>query len=138
MLSLRDTASMREACLSTPDPCLRCLLETRIQQLGSYIEQDLGELVHFIIVEPGDRPPDVDRGLGFPFLRNVVDGTHFGDADFTPSFEWLQDHGAWFEVVFILSDDGFGTVVFIPDTPAIDFDLHAFCLTYSGRPVAHA
>ncbi len=45
----------------------------------------------------------------------------------------MQDHGGWFEFVYLLTDDGYGTVVFVPDDPGIEFDLHALCLEYASR-----
>lgn len=134
MIVLRTAASMREAVNGSLCPALRAILARRIEQLSHDVDCDLSEIVQFIIVEPGDQPEQLDSELGFQFLANLVDGTRFGDPDFTPSFEWLQDHGRWFEIVFILSDDGFGNIVFIPDDPGVHFDLHLFCLEYADRP----
>lgn len=134
MIALRTAASMREAANAFAYPALTPILAKRIEQLAPAVD-DLSEIVRFIIVEPGDKPEQLDIELGFPFLTNFVDGTRFGEPDFTPSFEWAQDHGCWFEFVFILSDDGFGVIVLIPNDPGVEFDLHMFCLEYAGRPI---
>jgi hypothetical protein len=133
MIALRDSIAMREAIThSLPSPLGR-IIEQRITTLAEYVEIELGELVHFIVVEPGDQLAELEAELGFSPLVNLVDGSHFGDPAFAPPFEWLQDHGGWFELVYILSDDGFGKVVFIPDDPGIEFDLHMLCLEYAHR-----
>jgi hypothetical protein len=134
MLALRNAASMQEAVNGPLHPHLKAILTMRMEQLGTDPDADLGETVHFIVVEPGDQPDHLDRELGFPFLTNLLDGTRFGEPDFTPSFEWVQDHGCWFEVVFMLTDE-FGIAVFLQDDPGMHFDLHMFCLEYAGRPI---
>lgn len=130
MIALRSAASMREAVEGPLRPDLKAILNRRMQQLGG---GDLGETVNFIIVEPGDQPEQLDRELGFPFLTNLVDGTRFGEADFTPSHEWVQDHGSWIEIVFILTD-AFGIVALIQDDPGQHFDIHTYATEYAGRP----
>lgn len=133
MLSLRTTAAMERATATYPDLDLRQLLAKRMQQLRSNFEGDLEEIVHVLIVEPGDTPCEVEAELGFSPLRNMVDGLCFGDPDFTPSSEWIGSHGRWFELVFILSDDGFGTILFVKNDPGVEFDLHSLCLEYTIR-----
>jgi hypothetical protein len=105
-----------------------------MEQLGRHYSGDLGELVHFVIVEPGDQLATITAATGFPLTTNLVDGACLGDPDFEPSYEWLEDHGDFFELAYVLSDSGFGTVVFVPDDPGIEFDLHMLCLEYAGRP----
>lgn len=132
MIALRTAASMLQAVQGGLHPTLTPIIEKRIAQLNVDLDRDLGEVVHFIVVEPGDQPDQLDRELGFPFLTNLLDGTRFGEPDFTPSFEWIQDHGCWFEIVFMLTDE-FGIAVFLQDDPGMHFDLHMFCLEYAGR-----
>jgi hypothetical protein len=104
MIALRDSIAMREAIThSLPSPLGR-IIEQRITTLAEYVEIELGELVHFIVVEPGDQLAELEAELGFSPLVNLVDGSHFGDPAFAPPFEWLQDHGGWFELVYILSE----------------------------------
>jgi hypothetical protein len=105
-----------------------------MEQLGQQFDGDLGELVHFVVVEAGDQITAVVAACGFPLTQNLVDGRWLGDPEFEPSFEWIQDHGTWFELAYILSDDGFGTIIFVKDDPGTEFDLHMLCLEYAGRP----
>jgi hypothetical protein len=130
MLSLRTAAAMKRAAITYTDNELRELLTKRMQQLRSNYDGDLEEIVHFLVVEPGDTPREVEAELGFSPLINM-ERVCFGDPDFTPDWEWIQCHGRWFELVYILTDDGFGSVIFIPNDPGTEFDLHSLCLEYA-------
>jgi hypothetical protein len=133
MKTLRTSAEMRAMAEETRDPTLKGLILLRMEQLGRHWTRDLGEIARFHVVEPGDWPERIEEALGFSMLTNVVTGERFGDPEFTPSHEWVADHGAWFEVAFLFSDD-FGEVVLVPDDPGVEFDHHAYCLEFAGRP----
>jgi hypothetical protein len=106
MISIRSSADMARALAGALDPPIRRLLTLRRDQLLEHKDYDLGELAHFIIVEPCDTLATVsaEAGLPIPF----------------PSFEYVKRHGGWLEAVLILSDDGFGVALFVPDR--IDLD----------------
>ncbi len=131
MLSLITRAAVEAAINdATLDPHLRALFASRARQLEDDTEPDveLGDLAHFHAVEPGDDMAAVNAALGFPVDANLVDGVHFGDPEFMPSWEGIERHGCgWFEAVFVLSDDGFGHILFVPDTHGIDPHLLALC-----------
>lgn len=133
MLSLRTTAAMERAATTYADIDLRQLLAERMRQLRSNYDGDLEDIVHFLVVEPGDTPREVEVELGFSPLRNM-EGICFGDPEFTPDWEWIQCHGRWFELVYILSDDGFGSAIFIANDPGTEFDLQSLCLEYACCP----
>ncbi|WP_150294600.1 hypothetical protein [Sphingobium estronivorans] len=90
----------------------------RLDQLGEY-----SDLATFIIVEPGDRPEDIQPD---PTI-NLVDGLAFGHPDYVPSWESCERHDDAWELCFILSDDGFGHIILIPDREGIDPRLLALC-----------
>jgi hypothetical protein len=91
------------------DPELRQLI-ARVHE--SVIE--FPEILYFIlIVEVGDTIAMLDTQLGFPILT-------------TPR-EILEEHAGYFEMVFVISDDGSGVEVFIPKTEGVDSDLLAMC-----------
>lgn len=133
MLSLRTTAAMERVLRLPLDQQLRTLLEQRMEQLRVNYQGNLGEIVEFHVVELGDTQREIEAALSFPILQNVIDGTVFGDPDFTPCWEWMGDHGRWFELVYLFTDDGYGTIVFVPNDPGIEFDLHSICLEYASR-----
>ncbi|WP_257540713.1 hypothetical protein [Sphingobium sp. CFD-1] len=90
----------------------------RLDQLGEY-----SDLATFIIVEPGDRPEDVQPD---PTV-NLVDGLRYGEPDFTPSWEWIEKHPGGWELCFVLTDDGAGHIILIPAQEGIDSRLLALC-----------
>lgn len=131
MLSLKDTDSVVGALKSPRDIALQDLLNHRVEQLVEDGGGDIAELAHFLIVQAGDDDQSVKAELGFSLLENLVDGACYGSPDFEPSWEWIQRHEGWFELVYVLSDDGFGWVVFVQDDEATDADLLAVCREYA-------
>ena len=130
MLSFKDIASVAGASKPPRDIALQDLLNYRVEQL---VEDggDISELAHFLIVQAGDDDQSVSAELGFSILENLVDGARYGDPDFEPSWEWIMRHEGWFELVYVLSDDGFGWVVLVQDDEATDADLLAVCREYA-------
>lgn len=104
-----DDAAFSRALDSPIDPRLRRLLEERRDQLLSDTggDYELGELARFIVVEPHDTIADIEAAAGYPVVT-------------TPAFEWVADHGNYFEAVTVLADDGFGVVLFVPDSEGVD------------------
>lgn len=112
------------------DSLLRDLVSLRLSQLSNgepYTPEIHGEL---LVVQPGDRVNEIERAVGFPILTNVIDGTRYGEADFTPASEVIEAHATAFEIVFATHDD-FGFAVFVPKHPSIDVELMRFCVTYA-------
>ena len=112
------------------DPAIRRLVEQRIYDLGNE-PFDLAELGYFIIVEAGDSIATIDAQLGFSILANRFNGIRFGQPGFVPSFEFVEEFSGCFEMVFVISDDGFGVEVFIPKTAGIDSELLELCSRYA-------
>lgn len=120
MITIRCSADMVRALASPINDDLKQLLATRRDQLEEHCD-DLGELAHFIVAEAGDTLPAIEGAAGVGLATNFVDGTLHGEPDFVDNFEFVQRHqGDWFEAVVILSDDGFGLVLLVPDQPSID------------------
>lgn len=119
MLSIRNSADMDRALVSLLDPTLRRLLTLRRDQLAED-GLDLDEIVHIIVVRPGDTLAAVEAEAGVAIATNLVDGSRLGDPEFEPLFEYVTRADGWLEAVMILSDDGFGLVLFVPDTIDID------------------
>lgn len=119
MLSIRNSADMNGALASLLDPVLRRLLTLRRDQLAED-GLDLDEIVHIIIVRPGDTLVEVEAEAGVAIATNLVDGSRLGDPEFEPLFEYVTRKDGWLEAVMILSSDGFGLVLFVPDTIDVD------------------
>ncbi|VVN17084.1 hypothetical protein PS647_04157 [Pseudomonas fluorescens] len=114
MQMLRDSKSIEESARSYPDPELRELLAAHVKRLNEYEGCGLSEMVNFIVFEECDTVENLDASLGFPVMANRFDGCRYGEPSFSPSWEVIEEHINWFELVYVLSDDGFGVVVFVP------------------------
>lgn len=89
------------------DPDLLELIHRRIADTSEYVDT-FSELVFFVVVQPGDEIAAVDDALGFPVMANRFDGIAFGDPGFSPSWDVLDEHAGFYELVYVLSDDGQG------------------------------
>jgi len=134
MLIIRNAAAIAQAVANPPDPQLGHLLQDRATQLAEY-GTDIGELACFIVVEPGDALPDVEAALGLPITASLIDGVAYGEDGFMPSWEWIADHGGWFEAVWVLSDDGYGHVLFVQDQEGVDPQLLSLCREQASIPI---
>ena len=67
-----------------------------------------------MVMASGDTLIEPEAVLGFSIRVNRFDGCRYGDADFLPSWEVIEEHKFWYEVVYVLGDDGFGIVIFVP------------------------
>lgn len=119
MLSIRNSIEMDRALGSLLDPALRRLLTLRRDQLAED-GLELEEIAHFVVVRPGDTLVEVEAEAGVAIATNLVDGSQLGDPEFEPLFEYVTRKDGWLEAVMILSDDGFGLVLFVPDTIDVD------------------
>lgn len=108
------TANQLAALLEQPPDNVACgILLDHVARLSEYEGYSLEELAHFLIVSPGDELSDVNRVLGLDLAR-------------TPP-EYVDPHDGWFELVVVVSDDGFGWVILIKDDPAMDAHLLSIC-----------
>lgn len=98
------------------DPCLQRILRQRFEQLAEY-GCPISEIARFHVVRPDD---DVSE-----LLTNRVDLSN------APSWEWVEDHGGWFEAPIIMDDSGFGHVYFIPDRDDTNAELLSHCRRYA-------
>lgn len=114
MLNITDQESFDRAIASSIDPPIRRLLLARCDQLltDTELALPLEELVQFIVAEPGDGIAQIEAATGHPFIS-------------IPAFELVIDHGDTYEAITVLSDDGFGVVLFVPKAIGIDAQLLA-------------
>ena len=87
---LKDGPAVEQYLNTTPDPELRGLLAERVQALSDY--EDISEIAHFYVVETADELASLD----LPDL-----------------YEIREDYEKWTELVYVLSDDGFGLQVYV-------------------------
>ena len=132
MRILRDPAEIAQL----EDTAVRDLIEQRIREISEFEPFDPDLMGYFILVEPGDGIDVLEAETGFPILRNLFDDTPYGDDDFSPSFEWAEEHDAHFELVYILNDGGFAVDIVIQKQAGVDERLLAMCACYATPPPA--
>lgn len=113
------------------DAEIRRLVEVRFAQILDGEPYDCDQHGYMIVVEPGDSPKDLEEVSGCPVLWDLFRESRYGDPDFTPATEALEEHPACYELVFINSDDGAGVEIFVPKCDGIDPELLAMCATYA-------
>ena len=80
------------------DPDILKLIKLRHDQLGDEL---FGSV---IIVEAEGSLSDIEKEIGFSILTNLFDDVRYSDPDFVPCFEVLEDHGTFYEMLFIFGD----------------------------------
>ena len=101
------------------DLSIRALLQLRFDQLEGVIDD-----TEFFVVEAADTVDDIEAETGCPIVTNW-----FGDDDFMPSFDFIEEHKHCYEMMFNTSDDA--TVVLIIPKERIDETLLALCSQYA-------
>ena len=127
MIILRDPALTR----SITGPDLRKLVALRFAQVCAGEPYQCDRHGYVVVAEPGDTVEQLEQETGCGITRDVFDETRYGEADFAPSFEILEEHDACFEMLFITNDEGFALIVFIPKEEGIPGDLLALCADYA-------
>jgi hypothetical protein len=78
--------------------------------------RELMDLAAIYIVQPGDTPDALHQARGWQLEH----------------WEFILHHATgWYEAVFVISDDGAGHVVLVPDLPAIDTGLLNLCKAHA-------
>ncbi len=92
------------------------LLDRLMEELNEYGGLDLSELVHIVVFEPGEALTDIDAELGFSLLDRPWDV--------------VESYLSWYEITVVLSDDGFGWVIYVPKHASTDVTLLERCASY--------
>lgn len=130
MIVVDSSDALRRALALPLDPRGASLLLRRQAQLGG----EIAGHARFVIFQPGDRPTHLADALqGWDLFENPASGTRYGDPDFTPAWEWIEDHGSLWEVCLIGTDDGFANVAIILNTPGVNRDVLALCRAWTPQ-----
>lgn len=127
MLILRDPSHVQ----SVQNPAIRELVAQRFSQLGQQEPYDPDSQGYFIVVATGDTVTALEAAADWPILGGIFDDSRYGDPDFSPAFEVLEEHVACYEVAYVLSDSGACLIVIVPKEAGIDADLLHFCQAYA-------
>ena len=126
MIVVRDLLTIDQV----SNPAIRELVQQRIKDLGGE-SFDSNELGYFLVVEAGDTIEAIQAQVGFNILHNRLTGVHFNATGLTPSFEFIEEFPACYDMVFVLDDTGIGVEIFVPKEEGIDPDLIAMCRMYA-------
>ena len=136
MIVLRDPQTVGEV----TDPYIRELVTLRFAQVMAGEPYDDDRHGYMVVVEAGDTVEQLEQEISLPILHGLFDDLPFGNPDFTPCFEILEEHRngntCIYEMVFISNDDGAFAALFIADTEGIDVDLLAMCRSFATPAVS--
>ena len=96
-------------------------------QARKYVEFTVD--ARFILVEPHDTVDDLEMSSGCPIITSWFSDAVYPHEDFAPSFEFIEEHHDFYEMVFVLTDDN--TTVFIIPKENVDSTLLALCQEFS-------
>lgn len=141
MIVLRDPLTVGKV----TDSYIRELVTLRFAQVMAGEPYDYDRHGYMVVVEVGDTVEQLEQQISLPILHGLFDDVAYGNPDFTPCFEILEEHTyeqrnaenaiSIFEMVFISNDDGFATTVFVPASEGIPGDLLAMCREYATPAV---
>ena len=103
---------------------IRALLQLRFDQLEGVITD-----TEFFVVEANDTVDEIEAETGCPIVTSWFGDEVFGDDDFVPSFDFIEEHRHCYEMMFNTSDDG--TVVILVPKERVDARLLALCSQYA-------
>jgi hypothetical protein len=122
MLSVTNSAALTSALSDVDrDVDLRVLICRRAFQLHLEGDRPLMDGIRFVVVEGGDTPAVINDAVGFAITGE--------DAE-EPSFEWIEDHGLWFEIAYDRGD-GHRTFIFVENNPGTELGIHYLCLSHA-------
>ena len=84
---------------------------------------------NFILVECTDTIDALESLSGCPIVTSWFSDAIYPHEDFAPSFEFVEEHHDFYEMVFVLTDDN--TTVFIIPKEKVDPLLLALCQEFS-------
>lgn len=108
MLNIYDQQTAAAVLGGDLDPDLRALIEGH---LSIAKKTDLLAVTHIAVIQSNDTEATILEELGFSPLHNPLSGKRFGDSDFSPHWDWLEVHPAWFELIYTVGDSGFAYIL---------------------------
>ncbi|MBS7351192.1 MAG: hypothetical protein KIG95_13785 [Comamonas sp.] len=93
-------------------PAIAQSVNAKVQELQAW-DLPLGQLAQMWLVEDSDTLQSIEQATGQPLSHDWC-GNHLSQSSFAPPWDVLHRHKACWELVYVLSDDGFGWVLWIP------------------------
>ena len=124
MMTLREPADAARV----EDAAIKALITERFEELRSP-DYEWAELGYFVVVEPHDTIAELEAAHRIAITSGYCCTVNYGQPGFIPSFELIEEHENSYELVFILSDSGFGVTLFVPKLPVTE--LVRFCREFT-------
>lgn len=124
MMTLREPADAARV----EDAAIKALITERFEELRSP-DYEWAELGYFVVVEPHDTIAELECTHRITITTGYCCTVNYGQPGFIPSFELIEEHESSYELVFILSDSGFGVTLFVPKLPVTE--LVRFCCEFT-------
>ena len=124
MMMLREPADAARV----DDAAIKALVIRRFDELRSP-DYEWAELGYFVVVEPHDTITELETAHRIAITTGYCCTVNYGQPGFIPSFELIEEHESSYELVFILSDSGFGVTLFVPKLPVTE--LVRFCRKFA-------
>ena len=129
MMMLREPADAARV----DDAAIKALVIRRFDELRSP-DYEWAELGYFVVVEPHDTITELETAHRIAITTGYCCTVNYGQPGFIPSFELIEEHESSYELVFILSDSGFGVTLFVAKLPVTE--LVCFCRKFAPAPQA--
>ena len=111
--------------------CVQHIADAALRDLVRARFDAVEEPLTVIVVEAGDDIEALETASGCPIVSHWRDDTRLDDDpiddDFLPMTEWIADHGHCYEMLYLMTDDGAATVLWVPKIDGVDPTLLKLC-----------
>jgi hypothetical protein len=107
MQVIRDPASLS----NVTDPAIRQLIHHRIATITSDGPYDADLHGYFLVVEAGDTLEAINQQVGFDILTNRWTSLRWDHQEYTPAFEYIEEHQSCFEALYVRDDSGYAVLI---------------------------
>jgi len=107
-------------------------LQQNFQALSEPDHYDSQEHGYLVIAEPNDTVAQLEKETGCPILTDWFQDSHYGDEDFAPAYEWLDEQLFCYVMGFTLNDNGFTVLLIVPKLSGVDSQLLKMCQENTG------
>ena len=119
------------------DPVMRDFLAKRVADMVMDWAPDLWpDFGQVLMLESGDDPAIVETAGCLRLIGSPCGAARLGDPGFIPVWDWVDDHGSFYEVAMVVSDAGNFDVVLIPKDIGTSTALLSLCEQLSIRSAA--
>jgi hypothetical protein len=130
MITITDEASFEAAITKATDATLKRMLSARLKLYRAGCLLDLTTLA---VLESGDTAADVERETGLNPLVNPIDEARYGSPAFQQYADWIACDAGYYEWLTCIGNEGWATILLVPDRPGVDAELLTMLREYAGE-----